>query len=58
MIPQIIILAILTYGLGHDAAMDGKPKTGKHSFGWALLGTVIVLGLLNWGGFFDVLVRR
>lgn len=50
--PQLIYLAFLFIGLGMELVNDGKPKTGKHSFGTAMFGAIIIFGLLYWGGFF------
>lgn len=50
----MIYLSLTFIGLGVAAAKDGKPKDGKHSFFGTLITTAIVIGLLYWGGFFDM----
>lgn len=51
-IPQIIIVVMYILSLGVSLANHGEVKTSKTSFGSSLLGTIINLGLLYWGGFF------
>ena len=53
MLPQIIYLMIVAVGLGIALVLHGKPRDG-HSFWTQLISSVIALGLLYWGGFFDV----
>lgn len=50
--PQFIYLAIVMLGLGIGMGQHGKPKTGRHSFWDELVGALIALSLLSWGGFF------
>lgn len=52
-LPQIIMLVILTLGLGMNLAKDGEYKTGeKYSFGTSFIATAINFAVLYWGGFF------
>ena len=57
MLPQLIYLGIVLLGLGVSLAEHGKPKQGYNSFLQNLLATAITIGLLYWGGFFDVLLK-
>lgn len=50
--PQIIYLVLMGIGFLFNVILDGKEKTGKHSLGAWFIDTIIVLGLLYWGGFF------
>lgn len=50
--PQILILAIYMLSLGNELAKHGDTKVIKYNFGGKLLVTMIVIGLLIWGGFF------
>lgn len=52
-IAKIILLILYAVALGVALAKHGEPKTGLFSFWSSLIGTVIELGLLWWGGFFD-----
>jgi len=49
--PQIIYLIILTLGLGIQIANHGKPRSNENAVA-GLISSIIVLGLLYWGGFF------
>ena len=57
MTAQIIILALFFIGACLSANSHGKPKTGKESFWVWLISSLITLGLLYWGGFFDCLFK-
>ena len=50
--PQLVLLGIITAGLGLDLARNGQPKEGKHSFWITAISSAIQIGLLYWGGFF------
>jgi hypothetical protein len=54
-LPQIIFLMFLCMEFGAIVALDGKPRDN-----WSIkqfsIGVVITLGLLFWGGYFDVLL--
>lgn len=56
MAPQIIYLVLSGIGLGVTLAKSGEPS-GKYNFWTTLVSTIISLGLLLWGGFFDPLFR-
>lgn len=55
---QIIYLFIVVLGLGIALAKDGQPKTDKYSFWGTVVATLISLGLLYWGGFFNIFFSR
>lgn len=50
--PQIIMIVVSAMYVGIGLAMHGQPKTGEHNFVVSLLGAVIELSILWWGGFF------
>lgn len=50
--PQIIYIILTFIGLGYSIAKHGQPRD-NHDFGVDLISTIIVLGLLYWGGFFS-----
>lgn len=52
-IPQMLYVALLFISLGVNIALHGKPKDGTHNFWTALVGAVIQITLLTWGGFFS-----
>ena len=54
MLPQIIYLSLTMLGLGMQAVKHGNPKEGKENFWVVFISTAISVGLLYWGGFFDV----
>ncbi len=54
MIPQILVIVLMTLGAGIVLAKDGQEKKGKYSFVAALVSDAIMIGLMYWGGFFDV----
>ena len=58
MIPQIIYLLIIFIGLLIASNEHGKDKKGKHNFWTTLIAASLVLYLLYWGGFFDVILKR
>ena len=47
-----IILYLITLVMA--ACLDGKPKTGKHSFAITLVSVIIGSALLYWGGFWTM----
>jgi hypothetical protein len=51
-IPAIIVLAISGISLLITAHDHGKPRS-DNNFWISLIGTIITLGLLYWGGFFN-----
>ena len=50
-IPQILICLIFILGLGQNAINHNKPKDGKYNFWGALVGVMINVVILKWGGF-------
>lgn len=52
-LPQIIYLGLLFMSLIVFAAKHGKERTDTYSFPSALIGCLIYLILLVWGGFFQ-----
>lgn len=57
MIPQIIVLVLCLIELGYVLAKDGEPKNNNYSFIVTLIGNIIMLALLWWGGFFDIFFK-
>lgn len=57
MLPQIIVISIMVMNLGMYLVLDGKPKEGKYSFLLECVSFVLLMGLLYWGGFFDVFFK-
>ena len=51
-IPQIIYIVLLAMNLGINLVKHGERRIDKYNFFSALLGTVIPVALLCWGGFF------
>ncbi len=51
-LPQIIYLTLVCLSLGIAIEQHGKPKEGINNFWVTLIGTVISILLLAWGGFF------
>lgn len=51
-IPQFIVLAMMFIDIGVALVVDGKPRTGKHSFMTTLINAVIQILILYAGGFF------
>ncbi len=50
--PEGILIGMRVVTLLIHAAMHGEPRTGKWSFPLAFMDTLIVGGLLWWGGLF------
>jgi hypothetical protein len=50
--PQIIWCVMVLYGLANELSKNGKPRTGNHDAGVALIATCLLALLLWWGGFF------
>lgn len=50
---RVLFLIWMLLGLGMTLALDGQPKTGKHSFWISLISCVIQVLLLWGGGFFS-----
>jgi hypothetical protein len=56
MLPQIIYLCLALLGLGISMAKHGQSKSNYH-FGVDLISSLLVLGLLYWGGFFNAFFK-
>ena len=54
MTPQIILIILYAISLGIIITKHGEDKEGKHNFVVTLISNAVVLGILYWGGFFDV----
>ena len=57
MVPQIILVGLLAMSTGMYLAKHGEPRDDTYNFWYALLSDAIILGLLYWGGFFDVFFK-
>ena len=57
MIPQLIVLILMAMNLGMALVKHGEPTNMKYNVLTSFLGNVITIGLLYWGGFFDVFWR-
>ena len=57
MTAQIILLSMLLISGFIQANKHGKPKEGKESFWYWLIGFAINLSLLYLGGFFDCFIK-
>jgi hypothetical protein len=53
--PQIIIIALYAMALLLNSHLHGKERTGKYNFWTTLVGTIMQLSILYWGGFFHEL---
>ncbi len=51
-IPQVCMLALIFMNLGINLVMDGKERTEKYSFVYALITASLQLLILYKGGFF------
>lgn len=51
-LPQMIMLIFLGVEFGINLSFHGKQKQGKYNAWYYIIHTIIVIGLLNWGGFF------
>lgn len=49
-IPQIVMIILMTMSLTNSAIEHGKPN-GEYNFWTSLIGTVIEVLILKWGGF-------
>jgi phage-related holin len=55
MIPQLIFLFLITIGLGTQISKHGEQKKSNTYNGWiGIVNYIITLGLLYWGGFFNL----
>lgn len=57
MIPQIIVLVMVVFGLGFKASKNGEPTGDTYNFWGSVLNYSITLFLMYWGGFFDPLFK-
>lgn len=55
--PQIIVIILMSVEVGCSMMQHGEPKRGEYSVWSTILSMAVVVGLLYWGGFFDVLWR-
>lgn len=51
-IPQIIIIVLYAMNLGINLVKHGEPLEGKHNVIVTLVSTIVIMGILKWGGFF------
>ena len=57
MIPQLIYLLITVISVTINCIKHGKPQTGNYN-GWlSFLASILMILLLRWGGFFDVIIN-
>jgi hypothetical protein len=52
-VSQIILLSIVGLNLLISSYLHGKPKEGNHSVFVSIIGTILHLTLLYFGGFFE-----
>ena len=52
--PQIALVILYIISLILVATRHGKPKEGNENILYNIISTVIVFGILIWGGFFKV----
>lgn len=52
-VPQIILLSLVGLNLMITSYMHGKPKEGNHSVFITIVGTLLHLTILYFGGFFN-----
>ena len=57
MIPQILLIILLTMGLTIDLVKHGEKKEKKYNAWITLISTVILTLLLYWGGFWKSLLN-
>lgn len=50
--PQYTFIGLMALNLGLILGLHGKPRTGNHSFGSAVIGVGITTGVVWAGGFF------
>ena len=55
MIPQLIMIVLMSLGLGVHMVKHGEEKDSKYNFFWRLIAVAISLSILYSGGFFNVL---
>jgi len=57
MVPQIIYIIMVAFYLVMSGYQHEQPKEGYHNVWDNLIALALQLGLLYWGGFFDVLFK-
>jgi len=57
MIPQLTLLAIYAMSLGMAISKHGEEKIEKNNAWHTVLATILILSILNWGGFFDCFIK-
>jgi hypothetical protein len=57
MIPQILVIVLFVMSLSINLVKNGEQRHDKYSVGWTFVGTLIMSGLLYWGGFFNVFFK-
>lgn len=50
--PQIIYIAIITFGLFYNAVHHGELKNEHYNVWITMIATAIDIALMKWGGFF------
>lgn len=50
--PQIVMIVIISIGLGNSLCNHGNVKEEKYNFWTTLVAIAIEVALLKWGGFF------
>ena len=51
-VPQYLYLALWLIGAGAGMVRHGTPKEGKNDFWADLITSLLIMGILYWGGFF------
>lgn len=51
--PQLIYIGMMIFNLTLEGMKHRQQKEGKHSFGVTMIATILSLGLVYWGGFFE-----
>lgn len=51
--PQIILLFLMVIGFEVTLRHHGEPREDKYDAWLALIGSIVLLALLWWGGFFN-----
>jgi len=52
-----MVIVLLFMGLALHIAKNGEQRHDKYSAGWSFVNALITLGLLYWGGFFNVFFK-
>lgn len=51
-VPQIIMVCLYTINIGISMAKHGEPQDGIYNAWTSIFSSIVVMGLLWWGGFF------